>query len=145
MAPTGALAVAAGAVRPGAFLAPLGVWALLAAVAVANGAFRETVLVSRLGEYAAHVLSTALLVGAVLVVSFLYFRAAPPFSRTELALVGALWTVLTVGFEFLVGYVEGTPVSETLAQYDVLDGQVWVAVPLSLLSAPLLFGWILGV
>lgn len=58
----------------------------------------------------------------------------------ELLLVGVLWTVLTVGFEFLVGYVEGTPVSVTLGQYDVLAGQVWIAVPLTLLLAPLLFG-----
>ena len=50
------------------------------------------------------------------------------------------WTVLTVGFEFLVGYLEGTPVSVTLEQYNVLAGQVWIAVPLTLLLAPVLFG-----
>lgn len=48
--------------------------------------------------------------------------------------------MLTVGFEFLVGYVEGTPVSVTLGQYDVFAGQVWVLVPLTLLVAPLVFG-----
>ena len=63
------------------------------------------------------------------------------YSRAELALVGILWTVLTIGFEFLVGYVEGTPVSVTLGQCDVLAGQVWVAVPVTLLVSPLVFGW----
>ena len=60
--------------------------------------------------------------------------------RAELLLVGVVWTVLTVGFEFLVGYAEGTPVGVTLGQYDVLAGQVWLFVPLTLLVAPVVFG-----
>jgi hypothetical protein len=131
--------------RPRVFLYPLGVWVLLAVAAVANGVFRELVLVPRIGSYRGHVLSTALLVGAILVVSFLYFSRTPTdYARAELLAVGVLWTVLTVGFEFVVGYLEGTPVSVTIGQYNVLAGQVWIAVPLALLSAPLLFGWYLA-
>ena len=59
-------------------------------------------------------------------------------------LIGLLWTGLTVAFEFPVGYVEGTPVSVTLGQYNVLAGQVWIAVPVALLISPLLFGWYLS-
>jgi len=132
------------AVRPRAFLAPLGVWLVMAVVAVLNGGFRETLLIDRLGEYRAHVLSTALLVFAILLVAGLFFRwTATAYTQVELLLMGVLWTVLTVGFEFLVGYLEDTPVSETLAQHDVLAGQVWIAVPVTLLLAPLLFGWYL--
>jgi hypothetical protein len=32
----------------------------------------------------------------------------------------------------------------SFGQYDVLAGQVWIAVPLTLLLAPLLFGWYLS-
>jgi hypothetical protein len=132
-------------VRPAALLQPLAVWLVMAVVAVANGVFRETVLVPRMDEYAAHVLSTAMLVLAILAVSAAYFGwTATAFSRAELLLVGVAWTLLTVGFEFLVGYAEGTPVSITLGQYDVFAGQVWIAVPLTLLFAPLLFGWYLS-
>ena len=53
--------------------------------------------------------------------------------------------MLTVGFEFLVGYIEETPVSVTLGQYDVLAGQVWIAVPVTLLVSPLVFGWYLSI
>jgi hypothetical protein len=113
-------------------------------MAVFNGGFREVVLIPRVGDYAGHVISTALLVAAILVASFLYFQwTALAYSQAELVLVGVLWTVLTVGFEFLVGYVEGTPVSVTLGQYNVFAGQVWIAVPLTLLVSPLLFGWYL--
>lgn len=132
-------------VRLNVLLYPLGVWVLMAVVAVLNGGFRETVIIPQIGDYPGHVVSTALLVVAILVISFLYFsRTSIEYARAELVLVGLLWTGLTVGFEFLVGYLEGTPVSVTLGQYDVLDGQVWIAVPLTLLLSPLLFGWYLA-
>ncbi|MEF8887188.1 MAG: hypothetical protein V5A30_05225 [Haloarculaceae archaeon] len=126
-------------------LHPLGLWVLMAALAVANGVFRELVLIPRTGEYGGHVLSTAILVAAILLVSFAYFTTtAVGYTRLELLAVGVAWTVLTVGFEFLVGYLEEIPVSETLGQYNVLAGQVWILVPLTLLTAPLLFGEVLS-
>lgn len=126
------------------YLYPLGVWVLLAAVAVANGVFRELVVIPRIGEYPGHVLGTAILVLAILAIAYAYFtRTAVEYTRGELLAIGAIWTVMTVGFEFLVGYVEGTPVSVTLGQYDVLVGQVWILVPITLLVAPTLFGRVL--
>lgn len=128
-------------VRSHVLPAPLGLWVLMAAVAVANGIFREAVIVPRIGDNAGHVVSTAILVVAILVVSASYFhRSSIAFTRAELVLVGVVWTVLTVGFEFLIGYLEGTPVAVTLGQYDVLAGRVWIVVPLTLLVAPLVLG-----
>ncbi|WP_418283062.1 hypothetical protein [Halorubrum sp. DTA98] len=113
----------------------------MAVVAIVNGIFRETTLIPRVGDYTGHVISTVLLIAAILVLSYLYFtRSAIDYTRAELLIVGVIWVVLTVGFEFFVGYFEGIPVSETLAQYDVLAGQVWIFVPMALLVAPLLFG-----
>ena len=133
-------------IRPSVFLLPLGVWLLMAVVAVANGVFRETVIVPEVGETTGHVVSTALLVGAILVISYGFFSITSiQYAGVEALLVGVLWTTLTVGFEFLVGYLEGAPVSETLAQYDVFAGQVWILVPLTLLLAPHVFGWYLRV
>lgn len=127
-------------IRPSVFVYPLGVWALMAVVAVVNGGFREIVLIPRIGSYPGHVLSTALFVFGILVISFGYFQwTTIEYTQSELLLMGILWTVLTVGFEFLVGYVENTPVSVTLEQYNVLAGQVWIAVMLTLLLTPLLF------
>lgn len=139
------LGVEVESIRPNVFLYPLGVWVVMAVIAVLNGGFREVVLIPRVGDYTGHVLSTALLVGAIFLVSFTYFSWTPvDYAQSELILIGVIWTALTVGFEFLVGYVEGTPVSVTLGQYNVLAGQVWVAVPLALLISPLLFGWYLS-
>lgn len=135
------IARGAQSVRPRVFAYPLGLWVLMAVVAVLNGGLREVVIIPRVGDYLGHVISTALLVAAILLLSYLYFtNTSIEYTRTELVLVGVGWTVLTVGFEFLVGYLERTPVDVTLAQYDVLAGQVWIFVPLTLLVAPLLFG-----
>lgn len=138
-------AIGAQTIRPRVFLYPLGVWVVMAVVAIVNGGFREVVLIPRIGDYNGHVLSTALLVAAILIISFLFFNwTSIEYTRIELLLVGLLWTILTVGFEFVVGYVEGTPVAVTLGQYDVTAGQVWIVVPVTLLLAPLLFGWYLS-
>jgi hypothetical protein len=135
---------ATAALRPAVLLAPLGVWLVMAVLAVANGVFREVVLIPRIGEYPGHVLSTSLLVAAILAVSAAYFwRTGTAYTDAELLAVGVGWTLLTVGFEFLVGYAEGTPVSVTIGQYDILAGHVWILVPLTLLVAPYLFGRIL--
>ena len=121
-------------VRLSVLLYPLGLWVVMAIVAILNGGFREIVLIPRFGDYSGHVLSTGLLVTAILALSFAYFNWIPiEYPFLELLVVGILWTLLTVGFEFLVGYVEGTPVSVTLGQYNLLAGQVWIAVPLTFL------------
>lgn len=133
---------AARSIRPPVLLYPLGLWLLLAVLAVVNAALRELVIIPRVGEYAGHVVSTVLLVGIISVVSALYFTMSTiDYTRMELVLVGGLWVALTVGFEFLVGYLEGIPVEETVAQYNVLAGRVWIVVPITLFVAPLLFGW----
>lgn len=131
--------------RLAAIVYPLGLWVAMAALAVANGVFREMVIIPQVGSYPGHLISTTLLVVAILMLSAGYFAYTTiDYARTELLLVGMTWVVLTVGFEFLIGYLEGVPVSDTVAQYDVLGGQVWILVPLSLLVAPLLFGTYLG-
>ncbi|MFB6198619.1 MAG: hypothetical protein ABEI52_10185, partial [Halobacteriaceae archaeon] len=49
-------------VRPRVFLYPLGIWVVMAIIAIMNGGFREVILIPRVGDYAGHVLSTAMLV-----------------------------------------------------------------------------------
>ncbi|MDZ7730571.1 MAG: hypothetical protein U5K37_06160 [Natrialbaceae archaeon] len=124
---------------------PFGLWCVMAVLAVVNGGIRETYLLPALGYDRAHLLSTALLVGAILLVTGLYFtQTAAPYTRLELLAIGVAWAVLTVGFEFLVGYLEGTPVSVTLGQYNVLAGEVWIVVPLTLVFSPIVFGRLLN-
>ncbi|MFW6017681.1 MAG: hypothetical protein ACOCPX_02545 [Halapricum sp.] len=116
----------------------LAVWVGLAAVAVVNGIFREAMLVSMLGDATAHVVSTLLLTATVAVIAVLYVsRFAREADRLTLLGVGALWTFLTLAFEFGFGhYVVGKSWAVLLADYNVRAGRIWVLVPLTLLVAP---------
>ncbi len=113
------------------------VWLLLVALAIANGAFREAALVPRLGAAAAHVVSTLLLAGLILAVAFVAISWVAPRSFAQAALVGVLWLVLVLAFEFGFGHwVAGKPWRELLADYDLAAGRIWILIPLLTAIAP---------
>jgi hypothetical protein len=122
-------------------LRALAVWLLIMVCAILNGGFRQAVLVPRLGDAAAHLVSTALLCAIILAVAFAAIRWVLPstLSTSHAALawqVGLFWLLLTVGFEFLAGhYLFKAPWEKLLADYNVLRGRVWVFVPVTTLLA----------
>jgi hypothetical protein len=109
-------------------------------VAVGNGAARDFLYGRHMSELHAHQLSTAigiLLLGAVI---WAFVRLYPPSSGRQAILIGLLWTVLTIAFEFLFfHYAGGRPWPELLSNYDLLAGRVWVLVPLWVAVAPYVF------
>lgn len=132
--------------RPRVLVPALGVWVLLAAVAILNGIFRGLVLEPALGADVAHVVDSLLVaIPAFWLVVYLYFRYSDvEHTRLELTAIGVLWVGLTVAFEFLFGhYVMGHPWARLLADYDLLAGRVWALVLFAVLVAPLLFGYYL--
>ncbi len=115
------------------------VWAAILVAAIANGALRQGVLIPRLGDGPAHVVSTLLLSAVVFVVTWLTIGWMGPGSAAEAWRLGLFWVALTVAFEFLAGhYVFGTPWARLVADYDVLAGRVWVLVLISTLIAPII-------
>lgn len=120
----------------------LGIWCVLLAVAVANGIFREAVLTPRLGVGTAHLASSALLCGAIALLAWLSVRWIGARTRRDAVEVGVIWLVLTVSFEFLAGhYLFGNPWETLLADYNLREGRVWVAVLLTMLFAPMAVTW----
>jgi len=114
-------------------------------LAIANAGFRETIIAPSTSELLAHQLSTVTLIVLIALLSYAYFtRWAFEHTRAELVGVGVLWLGLTVAFEFLFGhYVAGNSWSSILEQYDLLAGYVWIFIPLTVLVAPLVFGYYL--
>ena len=52
-------------------------------------------------------------------------------------MIGAMWLGLTLAFEFLVGhYVFHTSWNELLADYNLLNGRLWLLVLATTLIAP---------
>ncbi len=115
-------------------------WVAMLVIAVANGALREASYARAMPELRAHQLST--LIGSVLIGVFIWFviRIWPPSSGRHALLVGLVWLVLTVAFEFFMGLVLAhRPLSQVLEQYDLSAGRVWVVFLLWLTLAPWVF------
>ncbi|MGD8869020.1 MAG: hypothetical protein PVI01_15430 [Gemmatimonadales bacterium] len=122
------------------------VWLLLLVVAVIAAAFRTKLLEPRLGEPKAHVLGTIAVVAVfALLIWLLIGWITPTLGAANLLVVGGIWLVLTVLFEFAFGrYVMGHPWSRLLADYNILAGRLWVLVLLTILFWPLLAGILKG-
>jgi hypothetical protein len=115
-------------------------WVVIAAAMFANGALRVLVLQPRLGEGLAREVATGLGVAIVFGFAFLFVRGVEEPASGDLLLVGTLWLVLTLAFEFGLGYVTGASWQEMLADYDILSGRLWPLIPLSALVAPWFWG-----
>lgn len=93
------------------FLYAIGIWFILVIVAILNGAFREGFIRPGLGEYPGHILSTIILVVIIWIATYLFIRAVDRrASNTDFLLIGVLWLVLTVIFEFLFRSLRRRPV-----------------------------------
>ena len=105
-------------------------WLGATALGVANAGVRELVYADRVGELAAHQISTATLLAALTSYIWLVDQRWPvPTTRTALA-IGGIWAALTILFEFGLGhYVMRSPWSDLLANYNLADGRIWVLVP----------------
>jgi hypothetical protein len=115
------------------------VWAGILVLAILNGGLREGVITPAWGPTTGHVLSTLLLIGAILAVTVLTIRWIGPGSTIRAVWLGFLWMGLTLAFEFLAGrYVFGATWESLLADYNMLAGRIWPLVPLTMLFAPVL-------
>jgi hypothetical protein len=119
-------------------LRSLVVWCAFVVLAVINGGFRDAVLTPRLGEHESHVIGTITLSTAILIVTWLTINWMRPAKSTDALLIGGVWVLMTVGFEFLAGhYVFGTSWARLLADYDLVGGRVWLLVLATVAFAPL--------
>lgn len=106
-------------------------------MAMLNGGLRQLILIPRLGESGGHVLSTLILAGAILGVTWFTLPWLHPTSPAAAWGIGALWLSLTVAFEFLAGhYLFHQPWSTLLADYNLARGRIWILVLVVTLLAP---------
>ena len=115
-------------------------WIGGAAIGVANGAVREAVYAKRVGDLAAHQLSSASAIGLFGLWFWLLERRWPiPSSRSALR-IGGTWICLTVAFEVGLGRLGRRSASEMLRDYDLRSGHVWPLVLLWLGIGPAVVG-----
>ena len=119
-------------------LRSIAIWFALLGIAIINGGVRSAWISPRLGEYAGHVLSTIVLCAFIAWLALASIRWVAPAGLREAFLVGMLWVVLTLAFEFIGGhYLFGNPWPKLLADYDIMHGRLWLLVLVTNLLAPL--------
>ena len=123
-------------------LRAVGIWFVFLVIAFGLGAVREGLLRPRIGEAKAHVIGTLIAVAFMILVIYAFIqRVHGSCSMTDLILIGVLWLVMTVAFEFgFFHFVMGKPWEALLADYNVLRGRIWVLVLATVLLGPIIVG-----
>lgn len=114
-------------------------WVGLAGIGVANGVARGVLYERRLGETAAHRVSTATGIALIAPAIGAIERRHPLPSTRAALVVGAAWTAATVAFEFALGrLVARRPWRELAADYDLPHGRLWPLVLATIAAGPAL-------
>ena len=122
------------------YLYGLGVWILFMLLAIINAGIREKLYKPKVGELRAHQISSIIFIILIFVVSYAFLKRVDATSMQSL-LLGIIWFLLTIGFEFLFGhYIIKHPWSKLLADYNILKGRLWGLVLICILIAP----WVLS-
>jgi hypothetical protein len=57
----------------------------------------------------------------------------------EAMVAGFIWMILTVMFEFILSSALGVPILEQFSRYNILAGNLWVLIPVTVFVAPVIF------
>ena len=128
------------------FLSAIITWALLLVVAILNAGLRTKILVRKLRELRAHQASSLIFMSLVLIASALYAALlSSTASLLDLWIVGLMWGILTMSFEFLFGhYVMKHSWQRLIEDYNLLKGRFWSLVVLTILIGPAFCGIMVG-
>jgi len=113
-------------------------WLGLAVLGVLNGILRNALYSDALGDLRAHQVSTITLIILVGLYTWLFSLVWKPQSASQAFVIGVIWFVLTIAFEFLFGhYIAGHGWSRLFHDYNILEGRIWALVLMWTLFAPL--------
>lgn len=115
------------------------IWFCFIPVAILNGGLREYVLTKAIGEEWALPVSGIILSVCIFLITWLLLpRMIKAFTSKDGWLIGIGWALLTIVFEFAAGLAGGSTVSELLAAYNPLSGNLWLLVLLTTLLSPVI-------
>ena len=114
-------------------------WLPMILLAFGNATVRELVFNKYFSEIRAHQLSTiTLIVLCSIYVSFVF-----PFlnvqSSTQAFLIGSVWVLLTVVFEFSLGRLTNKSWQYLFQDYNLFSGRIWLLFLIVLLLLPYIF------
>jgi hypothetical protein len=118
-------------------------WLGLLAIAMVNGAIRDGLYKNHFGELVAHQISC--IAGILLFGLFIWFleKRWPLVSSHQAWIIGFMWLVMTVCFEFFFfHYARGISWNILLFDYRLFEGRLWILVLIWVTVAPrLIWQW----
>lgn len=133
--------------RRALFLQSILVWIILAILTILFAGFREAIFIPMTGldGTLARAILLPVAIIYVLVVSYIFLKKTKQsYRRQDTLMIGLLWLVLTILFEFTFGtLVMGNSLATLLADYNVFTGRTWLFFLCALFLAPFIAGKIL--
>ncbi|MEW6378856.1 MAG: hypothetical protein AB1611_04535 [bacterium] len=123
------------------YLYGIGVWFILLILTVMFGAFREAFFIPYTGMNGtvARAILLPVAIAYTLIVTYLFLKRAKGYTQKDTVILGLMWLVLTIGFEFLFGhYIMGHPWEALLADYNILAGRTWGLFLVTIAVAPVI-------
>lgn len=115
-------------------------WFVLMAIGVANGILRGATYGTLMPDLAAHQLSTVTGIIFTGLAVWLLWIYRPLESARKAWIVGGVWFLLTILFEFGFGhFIVGHSWQHLLADYNILEGRVWALFLAWILIMPYFF------
>lgn len=114
-------------------------WLPMIPIAILNGGLRENVWNTYFNDLAAHQISTLTLIILCTVYIGLIFRYLRLQSRKQSLILGLIWVILTVGFEFGFGLAMGNSLADLFHDYNLLEGRFWSLFLISIFILPYIF------
>ena len=120
-------------------------WVLFLPVPVVNGILRETWYKAIIGTVAAHVIGVIIISAVFLGYAYVSLRSQVALlSSSQLWLIGFIWFILTLLFEFGIGIAEGRSWNYMLADYKIWKGRIWPLVLAIVFLSPMIVQWLVG-
>ena len=114
------------------------IWLCFIPVAILNGGLREYVLAKAITEEWALPISGITLSVCIFLTTWLLLPlVTKAITSNDCWLVGICWAALTIAFEFIAGLADGNTMTELLAAYNPLTGNLWLLVLATTLLSPI--------
>jgi len=115
-------------------------WFAFPFVGILNGVLREATYKKFVGDLQAHQISTATGIIFFGIIFYFIFRKWKIESVKNAILIGVIWLVLTILFEFGFGhYIMGNSWQKLLHDYNIAEGRVWGLFLIWITIAPFIF------
>lgn len=111
-------------------------WLPMILLAFANATIRELVFIKYFSEFRAHQLSTITLIIFCSIYVWFVFPQLTIQNSKQALLIGIVWTLLTVAFEFSLGRLTNKSWEYLFRDYNLFDGRIWLLFLICLFLLP---------